>query len=81
MTVQTLKELLSKYPDNLRVVVNGYEDGYDDLARERISVRKIQLNTKAKDWEGQHSDFDSLNQAEAGAAETAEALVFHRASY
>ncbi len=81
MTVKALKELLNQYPENLRVVVDGYEDGYDDLAQERISVRKIQLNTKTKDWEGQHSDFDSLNQAKADAAKTAEAVVFHRASY
>ncbi|MDE0041500.1 MAG: hypothetical protein OXT74_05660 [Candidatus Poribacteria bacterium] len=81
MTVKALKELLNQYPGNLRVVVDGYEDGYDDLAQECISVRKIQLNTKTKDWEGQHSDFDSLNQAEAEAAEAVEALVFRRASY
>ena len=81
MTVKALKQLLNQYPENLRVVVNGYEDGYDDVAQERISVRKIQLNTKTKDWEGQHSEFDSLNQAEAEAAEAVEALVFRRASY
>ena len=26
MTVKKLAELLGKYPDDLRVVVNGYED-------------------------------------------------------
>ena len=81
MTVKALTELLSQYPENLRVVVNGYEDGYDDLAQERISVRKILLNTKTETWEGQHSDFDSLSHAKANAAETVEALVFRRASY
>ena len=81
MTVETLKELLNQYPENLRVVVNGYEDGYDDLARERISVRKIQLNTKTEAWEGQHSDFDNLSQEKSDTAETAEALILHRASY
>lgn len=81
MTVKALKELLNQYPENLCVVVNGYEDGYDGIAQEHISVRKVQLNTKTKDWEGQHSDLDRLNQAKADAAETAEALVFHRASY
>ena len=81
MTVKSLKELLSQYPENLRVVVNGYEDGYDDLAQERISVRKIKLNTQVHDWEGQHSDFDSLSQARADAGESAEALVFHRESF
>ncbi len=49
MTVKELVELLGKYPDNLRVVVNGYEDGYDDLSPERISVIKIQLDTQIYD--------------------------------
>ena len=52
MTVKELMELLGKYPDDLRVVVNGYEDGYDDLSLERISVIKIQLDTQIHDWEG-----------------------------
>ena len=46
MTVKELAKLLESYPDDLRVVVNGYEDGFDDLAPERISVKKIQLDTK-----------------------------------
>ena len=37
MTMKELVELLGKYPDNLRGVINGYEDGYDDLSPERIS--------------------------------------------
>ena len=81
MTVKSFKELLNRYPENLRVVVNGYEDGYDDLAQERISVRKIQLNTQIHDWEGQHSDFDRLGETTDHDAEIVEALVFHRASY
>ena len=31
MIVSELIELLQEYPAGLRVVVNGYEDGYDDL--------------------------------------------------
>ncbi len=51
MTVQELMELLEKYPDDLRVVVNGYEDGYDDISPERISTTKIQLDAGIHDWE------------------------------
>ena len=49
MTVKELVELLGKYPDDLRGVINGYEEGYDDLAAERISVVKIQLDTQIYD--------------------------------
>ena len=31
MTVKELMKFLEKYPDDLRIVVNGYEDGYDDI--------------------------------------------------
>ncbi len=51
MTVQELMELLEKYPDDFRVVVNGYEDGYDDISSERIFTRKIQLDAGTQDWE------------------------------
>ena len=37
MTVKELVKLLEKYPDDLRVV-NGYEDGYDDISFERIRL-------------------------------------------
>ena len=80
MTVKELAELLGKYPDNLRVVVNGYEDGYDDLSPERISVIKIQLDTQIHDWEGQHSDFYGSDKEISGDAEIVEALVFRRRS-
>ena len=80
MTVKELAELLRKYPEDLRVVVNGYEDGYDDLSPERISVIKIQLDTQIHDWEGQHSDFYGSEKETTDDAEIVEALVFRRRS-
>ncbi len=35
MNVQELIEILGECPQEMRVVVQGYEDGYDDLARGR----------------------------------------------
>ena len=80
MTIKELAELLGKYPDDLRVVVNGYEDGYDDLSLERISVVRIQLDTQIHDWEGQHSDFHGSETEISDNAEIVEALVFRRRS-
>ena len=80
MTVKKLVKLLEKYPDDLRVVVNGYEDGYDDISPERISTRKIQLDAGTHDWEGQHNvppnDDESTDESKI-----VDALVFRRASY
>ena len=80
MTVKELVKLLGKYPADLRVVVNGYEDGYDDLSLERISVIKIQLDTQIHDWEGQHSDFYDSEKEIADDTEIVETLVFRRRS-
>ena len=78
MTVKELMEHLRKYPDDLRVVVNGYEDGFDDLWPERISVIKIQLDTQIHDWEGQHSGFYDSEKEITDDAEIVEALVLRR---
>ena len=80
MTVKELVEHLGKYPEDLRVVVNGYEDGFDDLSPERISIIKIQLDTQIHDWEGQHSDFYGSEKERSDDAEIVEALVFRRRS-
>ena len=81
MTVKELVELLEKYPDDLRVVVNGYEDGYDDLSPNRIFTTKIHLGAGTHDWEGQHSDLPYESEAAADEAKIVDALVFRRASY
>ena len=44
MTIHDRIRLLETYPMDMRVVVNGYEDGYDDVSPERIAVVKMQLN-------------------------------------
>ena len=45
MTVRELIDLLQQHPAGLRVVVNGYEEDYDDLSPQPISTTKIVLNT------------------------------------
>ena len=80
MTVKELMELLEKYPDDLRVVVNGYEDGYDDISPNRIFTRKIQLDAGTHDWEGKHGD-PTYESEETNDVKIVEALIFCRASY
>ena len=43
MLVSELIDLLREYPTDLRVVVNGYEEGYDDLSPRQISIAKDQF--------------------------------------
>ena len=52
MTVGQLVRLLQSYPQDMRVVVAGYEDGYDDLSPKQVSAVRIALNTGKHEWEG-----------------------------
>ena len=52
MTIEELIRILETYPPDLRVVVNGYEEGYDDLEGHLISVKEMRLDASAKWWEG-----------------------------
>ena len=81
MTVSELIETLKAHPGDLRVVVNGYEEGYDDLSPGQISVRRIALNTGVEDWEGQHGyDWEAATRG-AEPATIVDALVLNRVSH
>ncbi len=81
MTVSQLIEVLQTNPGDLRVVVNGYEDGYDDLSPDQISIVRIALNTGVEDWEGQHGEADHISAgSEASETTVADALVLRRTS-
>ena len=56
MTIGELIQILESYPLDMRVVVNGYEEGYDDLSPEQVFVVKIELNTGTQVWQGRHGD-------------------------
>ncbi len=80
MLVSELIETLRRYPADLRVVVNGYEEGYDDLTPDRISTMKISLNTGKHEWEGRHGDPPYPAEDTPEGAEVVEALVLRRTS-
>ena len=56
MTVKELIEKLSLEDQSLRVVVNGYESGYDEI--ESVNLIEIAPNPHVgeKDWEGEWDD-------------------------
>lgn len=94
MTVSELIQLLGAYPGDMRVVVSGYEEGYDDVSAERVDVRKIWLNGGIHEWQGKHlkplspADGKSKNRnafgqpdREMDEKDVEEALVIRRGSY
>lgn len=76
MNVDELIRLLAKHQPDLRVVVNGYEEGYDDLSPGQLAVVRVALNTGKNRWEGQHGDPSGLTDD----ADVVEALVLRRVS-
>ena len=78
MNVKELIELLGEYPSEMRVVVNGYEAGYDDLSPDQLSSVKIALDAGKEGWEGKYGD-PGYRRSEDG--EFVDALVLRRVSW
>ena len=81
MTVSELISLLRNYPADLRVVVDGYEDGFDDLSPEQLSVVNVCLDTGKDEWVGDHIEARFLATEPDTTAEVVEALVLRRTSH
>lgn len=81
MNVRELIELLGRYPGDMRVVVNGYENGYDDLTPGQIRITPVMLNTGAHEWEGRHGDVCELLGDARANAQTVPVLALSRTSH
>ena len=79
MNVQELIVLLGKYPPDLRVMVNGYEDGYDDLEPGCIRVRDMRLDVYKRWYYGRHDEAYPDNQDKGSGS--ARALILERPSH
>ena len=80
MTVQELIRILRTYPADMRVVVSGYEEGFDDLSPERIAVVKVQLNRGKEDWQGRHLEPEWRTEEMPAGDDIVDALAFFRES-
>ena len=78
MNVCELIEVLSQYPDDTRVVVNGYEDGYDDLSPELISAIELVLNANTDWYVGRHAAKTELSDEAQVNAQITNAVALHR---
>jgi hypothetical protein len=75
MTVKELIDRLSVEDHHMRVVVQGYETGYDELEKIRFVQISPNLSKEEKKWEG---EFD---EAALVTEDTEVALCFFRKSY
>jgi len=63
MNVASLIEVLKTFPPESRVVVEGYEEGYDDI--QTIKLIPIRLNAYKEDWRGPHKKSKSARAKKA----------------
>lgn len=80
MNVVELIELFRGYPPEFRVVVDGYEEGYDDLSPDQLSVARISLDTGKSSWQGKHGEAVDLAGTPSDAVKFVNALVLRRTS-
>ncbi len=80
MTVKELRELLKKYPDDILVVVSGYESGWDDITPGSLSKKEVLLNCKAHSYDGQHEELYFAKKEAIKKGKTAKVLAFARSS-
>lgn len=73
-------DLLKKYPEDLRVVVSGYEEGWDDLSPKQICVISVVPDTGKNDWQGRHLDADDVPEASQKPLQSIEVLALRRTS-
>ena len=66
MNVKKLIEILEKYPNDMRVIVDGYEGGYDDITDSQILEIDVKINCQRSSVVfGKHSESRlSDNQSE-----------------
>lgn len=53
-TVKDLRKLLEEYPDDMRVIIRGYEGGFNDVRG--IKTVEIKLNVHESWWMGKHDE-------------------------
>ena len=76
MTVDELIRLLAKHPPDLRVMVQGYEDGYYDLEASCVVAGEASLNVNSAWYYGRHEQ--TLTSDEQTSHETVRALFLRR---
>jgi len=58
-TISQLIEELSKYPPDTRVMIHGYEDGFNDC--NGVGFAKVKLNVNTEWYSGAHDLHDSYH--------------------
>ena len=60
MTIKELIELLGQYPQETRVVVAGYESGFNDISK--ANLIRLRLDAHTEWWYGQHESTEATGE-------------------
>jgi hypothetical protein len=60
MTVKELRDLLAQFPDDTRVMVKGYEGGWNDAIAPRFS--RVQLDANPDGYFGPHEERETVDE-------------------
>ncbi len=63
MIIEELIQQLQRYPKNSRVIVQGYEDGYDEVST--VTEISIQPNTSHEWYNGKYINSDNATSETA----------------
>lgn len=67
MTVSQLISKLAEFPDTTPVMIDGYEEGVEDVENSRISIVHVALDYEdAPQFVGPHRLLTNVNNAPAG---------------
>ena len=59
MTIKELIEKLNSYPDNFRVLVDGYEGGFSEISE--VKKTKVKFNVHPESYYGPHEDTEGAD--------------------
>ena len=76
MIVGELIRILETHPPHLRVMVDGYEGGVEDLEARLLLTRYVRLDVHSDWWYGRHEEGYAAN--EKTKHETVPALIVRR---
>ena len=79
MTIEDLIFELNKWPTDTRIMIQGYEGGYEDINPTLMYEKKVVLNQNDSTYYGPHDSFYEEEEYLDG-AEVVEVLVIGRAS-
>ena len=78
MNLAELTAILNLHPQGLRVMVDGYESGYEDLEARLVQVKQVQLDTGDGWWAGRHQNPEDVGTPQPGDGPIITALVLGR---